>query len=93
MVSISFLSSHHSTWYCFCPYSICNLVLGTKLTIVKLTKSRKKEKKKDKERKKTKWRSKEINRERWWTNSKQDKQTLKEKKKKNPSSGTVEFQT
>jgi hypothetical protein len=28
MVSIPFLSSHYSTWYCFCPWSMCNLVLA-----------------------------------------------------------------
>jgi hypothetical protein len=38
-------------------------------------------------------RTKEINRERWCTNSEQGKQRLKEKKKKIPGSGTVEFQS
>jgi hypothetical protein len=28
MVSIPLLSSHYSTWCCFCPCSVCNLVLA-----------------------------------------------------------------
>jgi hypothetical protein len=28
IVSIPFSSSHHSTWCCFCPCSVCNLVLA-----------------------------------------------------------------
>jgi hypothetical protein len=27
-VTLSFSSSHHSTWYCFCPWSMCNLELA-----------------------------------------------------------------
>jgi hypothetical protein len=29
MVSIFFLSSHHSTWCCYCPCTVCNLVLSS----------------------------------------------------------------
>jgi hypothetical protein len=43
MVFISFSSSHHSTWCCFCYCSVYNLVLAN-LTIVKVVKPRKKEK-------------------------------------------------
>jgi hypothetical protein len=65
MVSIPFLSSHCSIWCCFCPWSVCNLVLAYKS----------KTNKTKKERKKMRERLKEINRERWWTNKQETKET------------------
>jgi hypothetical protein len=58
--------------------------------MVKLMKLRKKER--EKKRKKQKKKTKEINRERWWTNSEQDKH-LEKGKKKIPGSETIEFQS
>jgi hypothetical protein len=45
-----------------------------------MNKTTKEKKEKEKEEKEKKKRTREINRERWWTNSEEDKQTLKGEK-------------
>jgi hypothetical protein len=66
MISIPFSSSHPSNWCCFCPWSVCNLVLANLQS--KTNKTKKARKKKEKK-------TKGINRERWWTNKQGRKQT------------------
>jgi hypothetical protein len=54
MVSMLFSSSHHSTWYCFCPWSLSNLVLGNFFFNNCKTNKAKKEREKQKRKRKKK---------------------------------------